>query len=85
MLSWGASVVGALSFGEGGGAALSLLTNLAVMLPSFAASSRRLHDTNRSGWWVLLALTIIGIIPLIIWWAQDSDKAANQYGAPSFE
>lgn len=85
MLSWGASVVGALSFGEGGGAALSLLTNLAVMLPSFAASSRRLHDTNRSGWWVLLALTIIGIIPLIIWWAQDSDKAANQYGAPYFE
>ncbi len=80
MLGWGASVVGALSFDEEGGTALSLLVSLAVMLPSLAASSRRLHDTNRSAWWILLAFTIIGVIPLIIWWAQESYKSGNDYG-----
>ena len=41
---------------------------------------RRLHDTNRSGWWYLLVFTIIGIIPLIIFWCQDSDPDTNEYG-----
>ena len=79
LMSWGASIVGALTL-HGAGDALSLLVNLALMVPSIAASTRRLHDTNRSGWWVLITLTIIGIIPLIYWWAKESDPAENQYG-----
>jgi uncharacterized membrane protein YhaH (DUF805 family) len=44
-----------------------------VLLPTIAVNVRRLHDTNRSGWWVLLRLIpILGWIPLIVFVAQDS-------------
>ena len=64
----------------GVGQALEGLYSLAVLVPSIAVAARRLHDTNRSGWWQLIALTVIGIIPLIIFYAQDSDPGPNQYG-----
>ena len=54
---------------------------LIVTLPSIAVSIRRLHDTGRSGWWLLLSLTGIGYIPLIIWYAQDSEPQTNAFGA----
>lgn len=59
------------------------ITTLALTIPFLAVSARRLHDTNRSGWWYLISLTIIGIIPLIIWWAQSGDSHNNQYGEPT--
>lgn len=47
--------------------------SLAVLLPSLAIGARRLHDTNRSGWWQLLWLIpVLGWIVLIVFWAQDS-------------
>ena len=53
---------------------------------SIPVATRRLHDTGRSGWLQLLSLTIIGYIPLIIWWAQDSDKSENKYGpSPKYQ
>ena len=61
----------------------SKLINLAFLLPSLAAGTRRLHDTNRSGWWQLLMLTIIGIIPVIIWLASKGNDQKNQYGNPT--
>ncbi len=60
---------------------LNTLVSLALFLPGLAVAIRRLHDTNRSGWWVLLALTIVGIIPLIIWYAARGTVGDNQYGA----
>ena len=60
--------------------AVSLVFNLATLIPSIAVSVRRLHDTNRSGWWNLIALTFVGIIPLLIWLCQAGDKNDNQYG-----
>lgn len=63
------------------GQALEGIYSLAVLVPSIAVATRRLHDTNRSGWWQLIALTVIGIIPLIIFYAQDSDAGSNQFGA----
>ena len=62
---------------------LNGLLNLALFLPSLAVGARRLHDTNRSGWWQLLILTVIGIIPLIIWWASDTKQENNQWGQPA--
>ena len=62
---------------------LSNIASLALLVPSISVAVRRLHDTGRSGWWVLIALTIIGIIPLIIWYATEGPNAPNTYGPPS--
>ena len=54
---------------------------LAVALPAIAVSVRRLHDTDRSGWFVLLSLIpLVGTIILIVFCAQDSTPGENQYG-----
>ena len=54
---------------------------LAVLIPSIAVSVRRLHDTGRSGWWVLIGLVpIIGVIVLIVFMVQDSNSGENLYG-----
>ena len=46
---------------------LNLLYNLVVLVPFVCVSARRLHDVNRSGWWQLIPLTVIGIIPYFYW------------------
>ncbi|GHF28154.1 hypothetical protein GCM10017044_24180 [Kordiimonas sediminis] len=55
-----------------------------VLLPSISLGARRLHDINRSGWWLLLWCTIIGIIPLLYWACKPGDNQQNDYG-PDFE
>lgn len=60
---------------------LSILAGLALFLPGLAVGVRRLHDTNRSGWWLLIGLIpLIGLIVLIVFFVQDSDQGENQYG-----
>ena len=60
---------------------LSILYMLAVFIPGIAVSVRRLHDTNKSGWYLLIGLIpIIGSIVLIIFFIIDSDPTENQYG-----
>jgi len=51
-----------------------LIGSLALFLPTISVAARRLHDVGKSGWWQLIALTVIGLIPLIIWWASDGGK-----------
>ncbi|MBI3444208.1 MAG: DUF805 domain-containing protein [Magnetospirillum sp.] len=82
LLSWGATLVGN-SMSEGMGTGLPMVVNLALMVPTFAAGCRRLHDIGKSGWWQLLILTVIGIILLIIWWAKDTQPEANAHGDPA--
>ena len=53
--------------------------SLLTLLPSLAAGSRRLHDVNKSGWWQLISLTVVGLIPLIIWMASKPVKKNNKY------
>ncbi len=61
---------------------ISTLYSLAVLIPSIAVTVRRLHDTNRSGWWILIGLIpIVGTIILIVFLAQDSSPGSNKYGA----
>lgn len=68
------------TYGAGGGV-LQGIYGLAVLLPSLAVGVRRLHDIDRSGWWLLLGLIpLVGIIILIVWWAQEGDAGSNQYG-----
>src|SRR6056300_678601 len=60
---------------------ISGIYNLAVLLPGMGVSIRRLHDTNRTGWWLLIGLIpILGAIVLIVFMAQDSQVDENQYG-----
>jgi uncharacterized membrane protein YhaH (DUF805 family) len=51
-----------------------------TILPSLAVLVRRLHDTNRSGWWVLISLVPFGGLVLLVFAVQDSDAGVNQYG-----
>ena len=53
-----------------------------TFLPAIAVGARRLHDINRSGWWQLLYITLIGIILLIIWWATVGENKKNNHGNP---
>jgi uncharacterized membrane protein YhaH (DUF805 family) len=61
---------------------LNSIFGLLTFLPSLAVGVRRLHDIDRTGWWVLIAFTIIGIIVLIVWACQKSDPGPNRYGPP---
>jgi uncharacterized membrane protein YhaH (DUF805 family) len=55
--------------------------SLAVLLPGIAVSVRRLHDLDRTGWWVLLALVpVVGIIVLLIWFCTNGTDGSNQFG-----
>ena len=60
---------------------LSTITSLILLLPSLAVAVRRLHDVGRSGWWILIAFTVIGIIPLLVWYVTDTKDEENVYGA----
>jgi uncharacterized membrane protein YhaH (DUF805 family) len=60
---------------------LSALFSLGVMLPSLAVGARRLHDTNRSGWFLLLwFIPLIGWIILIVWAVQEA-KEPNRFSS----
>jgi uncharacterized membrane protein YhaH (DUF805 family) len=61
--------------------ALGGLYNLAVLLPSIGVAIRRLHDTGRSGWWLLLLfLPVIGWIALLVFYILESQAGDNAYG-----
>jgi uncharacterized membrane protein YhaH (DUF805 family) len=54
---------------------------LAVLLPSIAVGVRRLHDIDRSGWWLLLDfIPLIGWIILIVWFCSRGTPGANRFG-----
>ena len=62
-------------------AALSLLSTtltsifaVAVLLPYLAVGARRLHDTGRSGWWLLLLIVPFGVIVLIVFWVMEPKR-----------
>lgn len=55
--------------------------SLAVLIPGIAVSVRRLHDTERSGWWLLIGLVpLIGAIVLLVFMVQDSKAGSNRFG-----
>ena len=61
---WIDSAVFGTGLGETG--IVYMVVALGTLLPAICATVRRLHDVNKSGWWILIIFTCIGIIPLII-------------------
>lgn len=60
---------------------VSSVYGLAVLLPAIGVAIRRLHDTGRTAWWLLLNfIPVIGTIILIVFYAQDSERGTNEYG-----
>ncbi len=76
-----ALVIGIIEGLVGSPGVVGILYSLAVLIPGIAVSVRRLHDTNRSGWWLLISLIpLIGFVVLLVFMVQDSQPGANQYG-----
>ncbi|MGE0233729.1 MAG: DUF805 domain-containing protein [Flavobacteriaceae bacterium] len=67
--------------GMGGVGILGGIFSLASLIPEIAVAIRRLHDSGRTGWWLLLVLIpLIGWLVLIYFYVQPSQPGANQYG-----
>ncbi|WP_328999150.1 DUF805 domain-containing protein [Kribbella sp. NBC_00709] len=73
-----------LDFGSGSSSSsgwLSTIYSLAVLLPTIGVAIRRMHDTGRSGWWILINLIpCIGWIWFIVLAAQEGNAGDNAYG-----
>jgi uncharacterized membrane protein YhaH (DUF805 family) len=68
-------------FGTGFFAIITYIYALFIILPGWAAGVRRLHDTGKSGWFLLVSLIpLVGSIWLIVMLAEDSQPGVNQYG-----
>ncbi|MDF2678531.1 MAG: Inner rane protein [Bacillota bacterium] len=60
---------------------ISGIYSLLVFLPSLAVTVRRLHDTGKSGWWLLInIIPVIGFIVMIVFLVKDSDPGSNKFG-----
>jgi len=68
---------------ESGDGLLSGLFKLATLIPGLALGARRLHDIDKSAWWLLMWLSFLLIIPvivLLVWAARQGDNGTNRYG-----
>lgn len=64
-----------------GSLVLYYIYGVAVLVPGLAIMARRLHDTNRSGWWILIALVpLVGAIVLLVFACLEGDRGPNQHG-----
>jgi len=59
---------------------VSLVFVLAIIVPILAVEFRRLHDIDKSAWWLLLSFVPFGGLVLLYWFCQPGDRGANRYG-----
>lgn len=62
---------------------LQIIYALALIIPSLSLAVRRLHDTNRSGHWLWLILTVYGVFALLVFYCQDKKQPYNRFGKSS--
>ena len=62
-----------------------LLISLLIIIPTIAVAVRRFHDIGRSGWSHFWSLTIIGMIPVLVWLCAEGSEESNQYGDPIYQ
>lgn len=76
------AILGIVEFLMGTPTVLTGIYSLAILLPSLALGFRRLHDTGKSAWWILIGLIpLIGAIVLLVFYCQESEFKDNRYGA----
>ena len=74
-------ILGFDQFSSNAGHPLSLLVCLTILLPSIAVTVRRLHDTDRSGRWLLVGLVpLVGNLVLLFFYVQKGTDGENQFG-----
>jgi uncharacterized membrane protein YhaH (DUF805 family) len=56
------------------------ICTIVLLIPYAAVAVRRLHDTDRSGWWLLLAFVPLGNIVLLVWFCMPSTSGPNRFG-----
>src|SRR5215211_6659398 len=79
VLAWIDALLG--TFSSSGIGVLSGIYGLAILIPSLAVTVRRLHDIDRSGWWILIALVpLIGTIVLLVFALLEGTPGPNRYG-----
>ena len=77
-----AMVLGVVDYVLGTPGIIGLIFALAILIPSIAVGVRRLHDTDRSGWWLLIAfIPIIGTIALLIFLLLNGTPGDNRFGS----
>ena len=81
-----ASVIDSVAFGSGFGQGFGIVTgivSLVHLIPSITVGVRRLHDTDRSGWWILISLIpLIGAIWLLVLYCFSGTPGGNRFGPP---
>ncbi|RZK20097.1 MAG: DUF805 domain-containing protein [Hymenobacter sp.] len=70
-----------LGFTKDGSGVISSIYSLALLVPSLAVGVRRLHDVNKSGWFMFIALVpLVGVIWLLVLDCTEGTEGPNQYG-----
>ncbi len=72
---------GYLPFEQDAGRPLAIITLAFLAVPTVCAAVRRLHDSNLRGWWLLIGITVIGILPLAFFLIKGASKSANRFDA----
>lgn len=83
LIALGLGMLAGLVGGREGGLTdvVSGLYTLVVFVPSLALSVRRLHDTGKSGWWMLITLIpLVGPLIMLFFMVKDSQPGTNEYG-----
>lgn len=79
------NIIGSTNQKEGFGLIASIFI-LASFVPALAVAARRLHDTNRSGWWqLIMIIPVLGSIVLLIFFVLKGDEGENRFGEDPLE
>ncbi|MBL4628263.1 MAG: DUF805 domain-containing protein [Roseicyclus sp.] len=65
---------------------LSIIVGLGLIVPGIALAFRRMHDTGRSGWWLLIGLIpLVGFLIILFWFVQRGTVGSNEFGDDPYD